>query len=118
VNQAAHFSAQQESVLNDIRKHYIFTADASVTGFLAEHRAIPQILLEAVPHLKMYFGGQAVFSLRAPIDEAGSRTLYATAIWPGELRSAREALAKFDSNWWMARARQAAGYLTFKYELV
>ena len=63
-------------------------------------------------------GGNAVFNLRAPIDEAGSQTLYAVAMWPGKLQDVRDALAKFDDEWWMARARQAAGYLTFTYELV
>ena len=114
----AEFAAAHEAVLNDVRKHYILPADASVRDFLTEHRAIPQILLEAVPQLKAYFGGNAIFNLRAPIDEAGSRTVYAVAMWPGELRDVRDALAKFDSDWWMARAGQAAGYLTFTYELV
>lgn len=114
----AEFAAQHEAVLNDMRKHYVLPSDASVRDFLTEHRAIPQILLEAVPHLKAYFGGNAVFNLRAPIDEAGSRTLYAVAMWPGELRDVGDAFARFDSDWWMARAGQAAGYLTFTYELV
>jgi hypothetical protein len=116
--QMAEFAAQYEAVLNDVRKHYVLPADTSVRDFMTEHRAIPQILLEAMPQLKAYFGGNAVFNLRAPIDEAGSRTLYAVAMWSGELRDVREALAKFDNDWWMARAGQAAGYLTFTYELV
>lgn len=114
----AAFVAQNEAVLNDVRKHYVFPADASVQDFLAEHRAIPQLLLEAAPRLKTYFGGNVVFNLRAPVDEAGSRTLYAVAMWPGRLRDVRDALARFDNDWWMARAGQAAGYLTFTYELV
>lgn len=116
--QMAEFAAQHEAVLNDVRKHYGLPADASVRDFLTKHRAIPQILLEAAPQLKAYFGGNAVFNLRAPIDEAGSRTLYAVAMWPGELRDVRVALAKFENDWWMERAGQAAGYLTFTYELV
>ncbi len=116
--QMAESAAQHEAVVNDVRKHYVLPADASVRDFLTEHRAIPQILLEAAPQLKAHFGGNAIFNLRAPIDEAGSRTLYAVAMWPGELRDVRDALAKFDNDWWMARAGQAAGYLTFTYELV
>jgi hypothetical protein len=114
----AAFAAQHEAVLVDVRKHYVLSADAAVKDFLAEHRAIPQILLEAAPQLKRYFGSNAVLNLRAPIDEAGSRTLYAAVMWPGELRDVREALERFDKDWWMARAGQAAGYLTFTYELV
>ena len=116
--QMAEFAAQHEAVLNDLRKYYVFPADASVRDFLTEHRAIPQILLEAAPQLKACLGGNAVLTLCAPIDEAGSQTLYAIVIWPGELRDVADALARFDNGWWMARAGQAAGYLTFTYELV
>jgi hypothetical protein len=115
--QMAAFASQHEAVLNDVRKHYVLPADSSVVNFLTEHRTIPQILLEAAPQLKTCFGAEAVFSLRAPIDEAGSRTLYAVAMWPGKLQHAREALARFDNAWWIARSRQASGYLVFTYEL-
>jgi len=114
----AEFDAQHQAVLNDVRKLYVLPADESVRNFLTEHRAIPNILLEAAPQLKACFGGNAVFNLRAPIDEAGSRTLYAVAMWPGKLRDVRDALARFDNDWWMVRAGQTAGYLTFTYELV
>jgi hypothetical protein len=116
--QMAEFAAQHEAALKDLRKYYVLPAEASVRDFLTEHRAISQILLQAAAPLKAYFGGNAVFNLRAPIDEAGSQTLYAVAMWPGELRDVRDALAKFDNDWWLARAGQAAGYLTFTYELV
>lgn len=116
--QTAKFAARHEAVLSDVRKHYVLPVDTSVRDFLTEHRTIPQILLEAAPQLKAYFGVDAVFNLRAPVDEAGSRTLYAVAMWPGQLRDVRDALARFDSDWWMVRAGHAAGYLTFTYELV
>ena len=116
--QMLDYAVQHESVLNEVRKHYVLPADSPVAGFLTEHRAIPQVLLGAAPQLKACFGAEAVFNLRAPIDESGSRTLYAVAMWPGELQDARSALAKFDNAWWMPRAPQAAGYLTFTYELV
>ena len=86
--------------------------------FLANHPIIPQILLESVPHLKKYFGANVVCNLRAPIDEGGSRTISAVVMWPGEVRSVRQALGGFDDSWWIARTAQTAGLLTFTYELV
>jgi hypothetical protein len=74
--------------------------------------------LEAIPALKTCFGPQAVFALRAPIDDSGSQTLYAVAIWPGSMREVREALEKFDETWWIQHSQKASGYLTFTYELV
>jgi len=115
--QMAEFSAQHEAVLGEVRKCYALPADSSVRDFLTEHRTLPYILLEAAPQLKTYFGEATIFSLRAPIDDAGSRTLYAVAMWPGRSRDVREALARFDDSWWIAHSRQASGYLTFTYEL-
>jgi len=116
--QMVEFAAQNEGFLDELRKHYVFPADSSVRDFLTVHRTVPQILLEAAPQLIRCFGATAVFTLRAPIDEGGSRTLYAVAMWPGALRDVRDALERFDREWWIARAGRAAGYLEFTYELV
>jgi hypothetical protein len=116
--QMSDYSAQYEDVLSEVRKHYVLPTDSLVLNFLTEHRAIPQVLLAAVPQVKACFGADAVFNLRAPLDESGSRTLYAVAMWPGKSQDVRNALTKFDNDWWMAHAGQAAGYLTFTYELV
>jgi len=111
-------AADSEATFEEVRKHFVLPNDSSVATFLREHRSLPQILVEAVAPLKACFGMQTVFGLRAPIDEAGSRTLYAVAMWPGKARDARNALARFDDDWWIAQSRQASGYLTFTYELV
>ena len=84
---------------------------------ITEHRSIPQTLLEAAGHLKECFGAGTIFKLRQTVDEAGSRTLHAAVIWPGRVGDARAALSKFD-DWWLARPRPGAGYLTFTHELV
>ena len=115
--QMAEF-AKREALFKEILQHYVLPSDSSVTDFLMAHRTIPQILLGAVPQLKGSFGGNAIFHLRAPIDDSGVRTLYAVAIWPGKLSDVRAALANFDDQWWIANSPQAAGHLVFTYELV
>jgi hypothetical protein len=116
--QMAEFSAQHDADLREVGQRYVLPPDSSVITFLTKHRTLPPILLEAVPHLEACFGAHAVFTLRAPIDDSGSQTLYAVAIWPGNLREVREALEKFDDTWWIHHSREASGYLTFTYELV
>jgi hypothetical protein len=112
------FAATHEATLTEVQKYFVLPNDSSVATFLTEHRSLSQVLLEAVAPLRACFGAQTVFFLKAPIDESGSRTLYAVARWPGKVSDARSALAKFDEDWWIAQSRQAAGYLTFTYELV
>jgi hypothetical protein len=116
--QMAAFEAEHEDALNELRRRYVLPIDSSVTGFLRVHRAIPQLLILAMPRLKLYFGTGTVFTLRAPIDESGARTLYAVAMWPGRVRDAKIALNKFDDEWWTANSVQASGNLYFTYELV
>jgi len=116
--QLVAYTAEHEAVLKELRAHFVMPTDSSVTTFLLEHRAIPQILLESAPHLKLCFGSETIFALRAPIDESGSRTLYAVAVWPGKAQDARNALDKFDDVWWLMHSRRASVYLTFTYELV
>jgi hypothetical protein len=110
-------SFESSSLLEDIRKNFVMPSDFSVETFLTEHRSLPQTLIEGATHLKECFGPDTIFRLLVTADEAGSRTLYAVVIWPGDVRDARAALAKFD-DWWLAGSQPGMGYLTFTYELV
>jgi hypothetical protein len=112
------FIAGHAAVLKEVRRHFVLPADSSVATFLTERPTLTQILLDAAPQLRAAFGAEAVVNLRAPIDDSGSQTLYAVVMWPGQVRDVRDALARFDDAWWIARSRQASGYLTFTYELV
>jgi len=76
------------------------------------------LLIEAVPRLWESFGIDAVFNLRVLIDESGSRTLYAVAMWAGSAKDVSIALDQFEDGWWILNSRQASGILTFTYELV
>ncbi len=110
--------APKESVLDDVRKHYLLPADASVPSYLTDHPAIIRILCEAAPRLKQFFGSATIFRLRAPVDESGVRTLYVVVVWPEEIGVVRSALARFDVEWWLVHSRQTSEYVVFTYELV
>jgi hypothetical protein len=116
--QTAHYAAEYKAVLQEIQRGFIMPADSSVTALLTGNRAIPPMVLEALPHLKTYFGADTIFSLRASTDGAGSPILYAVVHWPGKVCDVRSALQRFDDEWWLRRAGQVAGFLTFTYELV
>src|SRR5208337_4645322 len=79
-DQMARFEAEHEALVKEVRKHFVLPANSSVLAFFNRHRTVPQLLLQAVPYLKEHFGVDAVFALRAPVDESGSQTLYAVAM--------------------------------------
>jgi hypothetical protein len=109
---------ERQAAIDEVVKLYRTPKDASVAAFLQEHGTIPELLLQAAPKLKKYFG-DATLMLRAPVDEDGSQTLYAVVLWPGEVSEVRHALDKFDDNWWLANSgHDDAGSLSFTYELV
>jgi len=110
--------ADNLNLILEIRKKFIFPLGSSVVDFLRNHRSISQILLESEAHLKQYLGSETVLTLKAPIDESGSPTLYAVAIWPGSVKEVVSGLEKFEENWWLANSRLASGNLHFTYELV
>jgi hypothetical protein len=114
----ARFEADHQTVISQLQKSYVLSNDRSVKAFLKSHRTIPHLLIQALPHLKQYFGASTVFTLRAIADEDGPQTLYAVVMWPGHVNDVRNALQNFDERWWIASSRQASGNLTFTYELV
>jgi hypothetical protein len=116
--QMRRFQVEHEAELVELKKYYVFPADGTVAKFLHQHRVIPQLLLLAARQTSEYFGENAIVSLQAPIDESGTRTLYATILWPGKIEDVRSRLEHFDNEWWIAKSREAAGNLYFTYELV
>lgn len=117
-DQMARFEAEHEALIKEVRKHYVLPNTSSVLTFFRNHRTLPQLLMEAVPHIKEHFGSEAVFNLKVPTDESGSQTLYAVAMWPGKVQDVRAALERYDTSWWIANSRRGGGDLTFTYELV
>ncbi len=90
--QMARFEADHEAAVAELQRSYVFLNDQAIRKFFKSHRTAPQLLLEAVPHLRQDFGAGAVFNLRAMTDEYGAQTLYAVAMWPGSVRDVRIAL--------------------------
>ena len=107
-----------EATLKNIRRIFVLRDEESVSAFLSDHPSLSPLLLEAEAPLRKWFGSSALVALKAPIDDSGVQTLYAVVIWPGSARDVRAALSAFDDDWWLARASQASGRLSFTYELV
>ncbi len=116
-SQLPEVSEKRQSALSEIRKSFVFRDEEAVTSFLRDHRTIAQLLLEALPALKKFFGVETVFELKVLTEEDGSREMYAMAEWPGPAREAMRALDNFIENWWIERSGTVGGRLNFTYEL-
>ena len=115
--QMRQFERDHQTAITEVRKFYVLPTDSSVLDFLNEHRALPQVLIDAAPQLGRYFG-DTVFALRATSDEDGWQNLYADALWPGDALDAIRLLDRFEDDWWIPNCRQAGGNLTFTYRLI
>jgi hypothetical protein len=111
------FSSIRKREIDGLLKAYVFEEDLIVREFLAVHRSVPQLLLEAVPVLKNFFGEIAVLNLRVISDESGVGTIYGIVSWQDTAEAARSALRKFDESWWIAASEKASGRVMFDYLL-
>lgn len=114
--QMQQFEKDYQAAIAEVRKFYVLPTDSSVLDFLNDHRALPQLLIDAAPQLKRYFG-DTVFTLRAASDEYGWQNLYADAVWTADARDALRLLDQFEDEWWIPNCRPASGALTFTYRL-
>jgi hypothetical protein len=115
--QMAQYEREYAEHLGEVYKLYVLPGDGSVAGFLNDHRALPQILIAAMPQLRKVFG-DTVFALRATSDEFGWQNLYVDALWTGDAMDAFRLLDQFGDDWWIANSLPARGALTFTYRLV
>jgi len=111
------FALVRKREIEDLQKAYVFEEDRLVREFVGAHRSVPQLLLEAVPVLKSFFGDTAVLQLRVISDESGIGTIYGIVLWRDAAEAARSALRKFDESWWIVASEKASGRVMFDYLL-
>lgn len=102
--------------IEDLKASYIFTNDA-VDQFLADHRALPGILREAIEPLRNSFGTDKIFRLEVSIDEDDSKMLYVIALWRDTVRAAAQALDDFAERWWLDHMTPNSTDLAFIYKI-
>jgi hypothetical protein len=105
------FSAEMDS----IKAEYVLRNESPIAAFFSAHRTAAHFLLMAVAQLKKSFGDDVVFNLEALVEDNGSSTLYAIAVWRGSAERADAALEDFDERWWLNQPVQPG--ITFTYEL-
>lgn len=96
---------------------YVMQDRAAVAPFIEQHR-LHGLLLQASQPLKTRFGDDSIKTLSIVCDDEGFETLFCVVITSGDLQQRRQALRAFDREWWLSRAKQAAGRLNFDFKLI
>jgi hypothetical protein len=118
-NQGMEQTQWERGLLIDrIQKDYVLEDRVKVRSFLEDRPSLPQILLEAVAHLKESFGTNVTLQLQVPLEEEVPASIYAVVLWTGGLQEARAALQRFDDSWWRESSKKASGRIVFDYQLV
>jgi hypothetical protein len=76
------------------------------------------LLLLAREPLNTAFGDKTVKNLSMVRDDEGFETLFCLVMTAGTMQDARQALRRFDQQWWLAHSRQVSGKLNFDFELI
>jgi hypothetical protein len=116
--QIAEFLQGHEKQIELLRTSYVFHPDEGVRSFLSGHRAVAEVLIEAVPELRRCFGNMVTLQLQLLDDDETPAAIYGIVLWQGDLAGARGALQTFDETWWIEKSRTAAGRIVFDYQLV
>ena len=74
-----------------------------VTGFLSTHPQVEPLLVPLYQHVTGYFGAEARASLKlsSPEEAGDPERLLVLVTASFSPRAAREALTKFDEEWWL-----------------
>ena len=96
---------------------YVVENRSMVVRFIEENRLLG-MLLQAIKPLNTHFGERSIKMLSILSDDEGSETLFCLVATTGGLQQNRQALRAFDEDWWLSRAKQAAGALNFDFILM
>jgi hypothetical protein len=105
-----------DRVTNGLDAVYVIADRDAVARFIEENR-LRGLLMQARDPLNAAFGENAVKTLSLERDDEGFETLFCLVMTEGAMQGAKQALRRFDQQWWLSRAGQVAGRLNFDFEL-
>jgi hypothetical protein len=101
-----------------LREKYVFNNVEAVEYFVKTHRMVAPFLIEAAPQFAAAFGNQAPLALEIMPDDEMPHSIYALAVWDGDVAEARSALRTFDEGWLTRNFQAINGRIVFDYELI
>ncbi len=96
---------------------YVIENRNIVAPFIEEFR-LRGVLLQALEPLNAAFGEKTVKALTLVQDDEGFEALFCLVMIEGNLEQARQALRRFDQQWWLAHSQLVQGKLNFDFELI
>lgn len=110
--------ASQQATMRELQRRFGKANDPFVVTFLANHRAVPHLLVEAWEGLKEAFGANVVVNLEVSTDEDGHQTLRAVTLWKEDAAKAAIAFHSFVENWWLDRMNASNSDVAFVYRFI
>lgn len=121
---ASKYTATSRKVARDsdpaslVAQHYVYDTSSEVTAIIDENSQVAQTLIDAIPHIKEFFGEEVSIALRVSCDQESAPTLSANIQTTMEVSEARAARKSFNAAWWM-RQPDTDGYMvSFNLEYV
>lgn len=115
---ASRKAARDSDPASLVAQHYVYDTSSEVTAIIDEHPQVAQTLVDAVPHIKKFFGEGVSIALRVSCDQESAPTLSANIQTTMEVSEARAARKSFNTSWWM-RQPDTDGYMvSFSLEYV
>jgi hypothetical protein len=96
---------------------FMFGDRKEVLHFLAQHRWLVDLLLQASERLIAIFGFDCPKMLQVFDDEEEFKTLFCLLVIKGDPTPRFEGLEEFDRNWWLSHCGEARGLLNFDIEI-
>jgi hypothetical protein len=90
-----------------LQQAYILESRPETESFLLLRPAAVDLLLEASAHIDEAFGAGRVKAVRLVHDDVEGTSVFGIVFWPESAESGKEALARFDEDWWLQNCNQA-----------
>ena len=117
-NTASRKVAIERNPVSLVAQHYVYDISSEVTAIINEHPQVAQTLIDAIPHIKKFFGEEVSVALRVSCDQESDPTLSANIQTTMGVSEARAARKSFYASWWMRQPDTDGCILTFNLEYV
>jgi len=107
----------RDVMFQSLKQSYVLESPIQTEAFLQLRPNVITLLVEALAHLDRAFGRDCIKAIRLVQDDFESTSVFGMVFWADPTQRGREALARFDQDWWLNNCNRAGGIVNFNIEL-